>query len=251
MFDSAKEGDDFTISLPFGNFFYESLKDCPHIVGIAGGSGITPFYSMIQAIEEGSEDFKLTLFYGAKTSKDLVFKEELDKVKNDKIKIVYVLSDEKSDGYENGFISADIIKKYVDGDFTAMLCGPNAMYNFVDGELAKMGISGKFVKHEANCTASRDVKPQKFNLTVHIQDCVYNIEADSCDTLLTSMEKAGLSVPARCRAGGCGFCHSKLVKGKFSIAGADKRRLADSKFGYIHPCCSYPDSDIELIVPRG
>lgn len=251
MFDSAKEGDDFTISLPFGNFFYESLKDCPHIVGIAGGSGITPFYSMIQAIEEGSEDFKLTLFYGAKTSKDLVFKEELDKVKNDKIKIVYVLSDEKSAEYENGFISADIIKKYVDGDFTAMLCGPNAMYNFVDAELAKMGISGKFVKHEANCTASRDVKPQKFNLTVHIQDCVYNIEADSCDTLLTSMEKAGLSVPARCRAGGCGFCHSKLVKGKFSIAGADKRRLADSKFGYIHPCCSYPDSDIELIVPRG
>ena len=251
MFDKAKEGDEFTLSLPFGNFFYESVKDCPHIVGIAGGSGITPFYSMIKGIEEGSEDFKLTLFYGAKTANDLVFKDELDKVSNDKIKIVYVLSDEKSDGYENGFISADIIKKYVDGDFTAMLCGPNAMYNFVDAELAKMGVGGKFVKHEANCTASRDVKPKTYKLTVHIQDEVYTVEADAADTILTSMERAGLSVPARCRAGGCGFCHSKLVSGKFSIAGADKRRLADSKFGYIHPCCSYPDSDMELIVPRG
>ena len=74
--------------------------------------------------------------------------------------------------------------------------------------------------------------------------------ADSRETVLTAMERAGLSVPAKCRAGGCGFCHSKLVSGKFSLAGADKRRLADAKFGYIHPCCSYPDSDMELIVPR-
>ena len=65
-----------------------------------------------------------------------------------------------------------------------------------------------------------------------------------------AMERAGLRVPAKCRAGGCGFCHSKLVSGKFSLAGADKRRLADAKFGYLHPCCSYPDSDMELIVPK-
>ena len=67
---------------------------------------------------------------------------------------------------------------------------------------------------------------------------------------MTAMERAGLKVPSKCRAGGCGFCHSKLVAGDFSIAGEDKRRLADSKFGYIHPCCSYPDSDMELIVPK-
>ena len=62
------------------------------------------------------------------------------------------------------------------------------------------------------------------------------------------MERAVLSVPSSCRTGGCGFCHSKLVSGKFSIAGADKRRLADVKFGYIHPCVTYPDSDMEIIV---
>lgn len=40
------------------------------------------------------------------------------------------------------------------------------------------------------------------------------------------------------------------MSGEFSIAGADKRRLADKKFGYIHPCCTYPDSDMEIVVPK-
>ena len=76
------------------------------------------------------------------------------------------------------------------------------------------------------------------------------VPADARETVLTALERAGLKVPAKCRAGGCGFCHSKLVSGSFSVAGADKRRIADKKFGYIHPCCSYPDSDMELIVPK-
>ena len=68
--------------------------------------------------------------------------------------------------------------------------------------------------------------------------------------LKSAMERAGINAPAKCRAGGCGFCHSRLVSGKYSIAGADKRRLADTKFGYIHPCCTYPDSDMEIVVPK-
>ena len=77
------------------------------------------------------------------------------------------------------------------------------------------------------------------------------IPASARETLLVAMERAGIRAPAKCRAGGCGFCHSRLISGKFSIAGADKRRLADEKFGYIHPCCTYPDSDMEIEVPRG
>lgn len=94
------------------------------------------------------------------------------------------------------------------------------------------------------------MKEQKFRLTVRIGFDTFNVPADSRETVLTAMERGGLRVPSKCRAGGCGFCHSKLVSGKFSIVGADKRRLADEKFGYFHPCCSYPDSDMELIVPK-
>ena len=250
LFDEAKVGDVFTLGDPSGDFCHEPVKDAEQLVGLAGGSGVTPFYSMAQAIADGTMDCALTLFYGAKTEAELIFKKELDALVSEKFKVVYVLSDEEKAGYEHGFIGADLIKKYVSGDFTAMLCGPAAMYAFADKELASLGLPLRRIKKEANCVGVRDVPPQTYTLTVHIGFDTYTVPADARETVLTALERAGLKVPAKCRAGGCGFCHSKLVSGSFSVAGADKRRIADKKFGYIHPCCSYPDSDMELIVPK-
>ena len=250
MFDNAKVGDTFTVGDPTGEFCYEPVKDASHIVAIAGGSGITPFYSMAQAITDGTIDVKLTIFYGAKTEEDLIFKTELDALKSDKINVIYVLSNEKKAGYESGFIGAEIIEKYVSGDFTVMMCGPQAMYAFLDEELKKFGLPLRRIKQEANTVGLRDVKEAHYKIKVRIGFETYTVDADSRETVLTALERAGLKVPAKCRAGGCGFCHAKLISGKFTIPGADKRRLADSKFGYFHPCCSYPDSDMEIIANK-
>ena len=250
MFDNAKVGDTFTVGDPTGEFCYEPVKDASHIVAIAGGSGITPFYSMAQAITDGTIDVKLTIFYGAKTEEDLIFKTELDALKSDKIKVIYVLSNEKKAGYESGFIGAEIIEKYVSGDFTVMMCGPQAMYAFLDKELTKFNLPLRRIKKEANTVGMRDVKEAHYKIIVKIGFNTYIVDADSRETVLTALERAGLKVPAKCRAGGCGFCHAKLISGKFTIPGADKRRLADSKFGYFHPCCSYPDSDMEMIANK-
>lgn len=250
MFDNAKVGDTFTVGDPTGEFCYEPVKDASHIVAIAGGSGITPFYSMAQAITDGTIDVNLTIFYGAKTEEDLIFKTELDALKSDKIKVIYVLSNEKKAGYESGFIGAEIIEKYVSGDFTVMMCGPQAMYAFLDKELTKFNLPLRRIKKEANTVGMRDVKEAHYKITVKIGFNTYTVDADSRETVLTALERAGLNVPAKCRAGGCGFCHAKLISGKFTIPGADKRRLADSKFGYFHPCCSYPDSDMEMIANK-
>ena len=250
MFDNAKVGDTFTVGDPTGEFCYEPVKDASHIVAIAGGSGITPFYSMAQAITDGTIDVKLTIFYGAKTEEDLIFKTELDALKSDKINVIYVLSNEKKAGYESGFIGAEIIEKYVSGDFTVMMCGPQAMYAFLDKELTKFNLPLRRIKKEANTVGMRDVKEAHYKITVKIGFNTYTVDADSRETVLTALERAGLKGPAKCRAGGCGFCHAKLISGKFTISGADKRRLADSKFGYFHPCCSYPDSDMEMIANK-
>ena len=250
LFDSAAVGDSFVLGDPSGEFCYEPVKDADHVVAIAGGSGITPFYSMAQAVADGTNRHKLTIFYGARTESDLIFKKELDTLVSDKVKVVYVLSDEKKEGYESGFIGAELLQKYVSGDYTVMMCGPQAMYAFADKELASLGLPLRRIKKEANCVGLRDAEAKSYTLTVHIGFDTYTVPADARETILTALERAGLKVPSKCRAGGCGFCHSKLVSGSFSIAGQDKRRLADAKFGYIHPCCSYPDSDMELIVPK-
>lgn len=250
LFDHAKAGDVFTLGDPSGDFCFEPVKDSRQVLALAGGSGITPFFSMAQAIADGTEDFSLTLLYGAKTEEDIIFRKELDALVSDKIKVVYVLSEQKKEGFEHGFLTAELIKKYISGDFTVMMGGPNAMYAFLEKELQPFGLPLRRIKKEPNCLGDRDVKDAQYTLTVHIGFETYKVKASARETVLTALERAGLRAPSKCRAGGCGFCHSKLVSGKFTIAGGDKRRLADAKFGYIHTCCSYPDSDMELIVPK-
>ena len=114
LLSEMKVGDEVISTCPQGFFFYDRLRDAKTVVGLAGGSGITPFLSMAEAIADGTEDFNLTLLFGSRDEENILFKEELDAIaaKCDKFKVVHVLSDEKKDGYENGFISADIIKKY-------------------------------------------------------------------------------------------------------------------------------------------
>ena len=54
--DEAKEGDVFTLGDPSGDFCYDGVRDSKTVVGVAGGSCITPFYSLAQTIADGRED---------------------------------------------------------------------------------------------------------------------------------------------------------------------------------------------------
>ena len=250
LVEKIKLGDCVELRAPLGDFYHEPLRDHEDVVAIAGGSGIAPFVSMARSIAEGSDDFRLHVYYGAKTEKDLAFKDELDQLaKNPKIDVTYVL-ETKTDGYPTGYVTAELIKKAGLPRFSAFLSGPNPMIAFANKELSALGLVEKDIRAEANPIGNRESQGKTYKLTVHIQDKVYEIPARDDETLLVAMERAAIRVPSSCRAGGCGVCHAKLLSGKFTIAGADKRREADRKFGYVHACASYPDSDIELDIPK-
>lgn len=245
-------GDRFAMTEPSGEFHYETLRDKKRIVCIAGGAGITPFLSMAKSMVEGDEDYEMTLFYGARDEQRIAYKQELDALAAKGLRVVYVLSDEERPGYEHGFVSAALMEKYVDiRDVTFFLCGPQAMYSFVLKELAPYNLPVKAVRKDATFCGDREVaKPRSFRLTVHIRDQVYTVDAAENETLLTAMERAGIPAPNKCRAGGCGYCHSKWLSGEFVVAdGRDGRREADRKFGFVHPCVTYPLSDMEIDVP--
>ena len=118
LLESLKVGDTVISSDPQGFFYYEDLRDKKTVIGLAGGSGITPFLSMAYAIRDGVEDFELTLLYGSRDVANILFKEELDKIAAEcpKFKVIHVLSDEQADGYEHGFVTAELIKKYAPAD---------------------------------------------------------------------------------------------------------------------------------------
>ncbi len=265
IFDNWEVGYEVEVSAPLGNFEYQPLRDAEKVICLAGGSGITPFISMANAIADGDEDFELTLLYGSRNYKSVLFAEELAELekKCDKIKVINVISDSKArarKGDEKGFITAELIKKYAPENeaYSVFICGPQQMYDFLDGELSKLNIEKKYIRHEMfgefhNPASQEDYPdgiPEKITVKVKIQDKVYTVEGNSADSLMQTLEKNGIAVPARCRSGECGFCHSHLISGKVYVPKhLEYRRLADYKFGCIHPCCSFPLTDIEMEVP--
>ena len=257
-----KEGDEVDISGPLGEFYYQDLKDAKDIVALAGGSGITPFYSMAAAVVSGIEDFNMTILYGSKTADDILLKDEIEALADKsggRIKVVHVLSNEEKEGYEHGFLTADIIKKYAPADdYTVLMCGPKAMYNFCEGECKKLGLpkrryraemSGDYLTAEKNPDYPEGQTDKEYKLTVDIHGEKQTVSCKAGQSLLWAMESAGIKAPSRCRSGECGWCHSKLVSGEVYIPeDADGRRLADKKFGWVHPCATFPLSDIELMI---
>lgn len=262
--DNWKVGQKVTISGPQGHLYYEGLRDAKKVVALAGGSGITPFMGMAYAIRDGLEDFDLTILFGSRTAEGIVYKKELDEVcaACSKVHVVHVLSDEEREGYEHGFITADLIKKYGgDGEYSIFMCGPQAMYNFLDGEIAKLSLRRKFVRRELFGAIKdpwnqpgypAEMRGRSFRLKVIKYGEEFDITASADEPLLTAIERAGITAPSRCRSGECGWCRSKLISGNVFIPEkTDGRRKADLDFGYIHPCSSFPTGDcvIEISGP--
>ena len=251
LHNEAKVGDSLAATEPGGFITHSSIRDCRKVVGLAGGSGITPFMSLAKAIQEGSEDFELILLYGARTEADLVFKADFDTIAAacPKVKVVYVLSEETKPGFEQGFLSAELIKKYAGEEpFSIYAVGPGAMCDYLDKELPKLCMERKFIRMERTEDVYDAGKPVDYTLTVHYRDEVLTVPARSDETVLTAFERGGLAVNNKCRVGYCGFCRSRLIKGEYHANRYEKLRLADEKFHYFHPCCSYPMSDMEIEV---
>ena len=258
-----KVGDEVISSCPQGFFYYEDLRDCPTVIGLAGGSGITPFLSMAEAIADGTEDFNLVLLFGSRDVDNILFREELDAIaaKTDKFKVVHVLSDVEVEGYEHGFITAELIKKYAPAgeEYSVFLCGPEGMYKFLKPEIEKLGLPERLFRRKLiDVTKSVwesegypvECKDKVFNMTVKQGDAEYKVPCCANEPILVAIERAGIKAPSRCRSGECGWCRSKLISGTYFVpAENEMRRWADKEYGYIHPCSTFATSDLVIEVP--
>ena len=262
LYKNIQIGDEFTMSSPMGTFYYEPLRDEKHVVALAGGSGVTPFISMAYAIRDEIEDFDLTLIYGSRTRDSIYFKDELDELLNvtNKVKIIHVLSYEKIDGYEYGFITSDLIKKYASDNYSIFACGPGSFYSFMKEDIKKINLKKKQIRFEMEAV-SRDLAsdinyPQEkknmvFNAVIKKRDKEYKIAVRADEPILCAIERAGIKIPSSCRSGVCGWCRTRVVEGNtYNPEKNENRRKGDVILGYIHPCASFALSDLVLEIPN-
>ncbi len=260
LLDDIKIGDLFESSGPAGGFHFNPIIHHKEMICIAGGSGITPFMSMIREIIECGLDRSIYLFYGNRTLDDVIFHEELVRVseKFDNIHYVPVIEAPSADySGKTGVVTADLIKsvKADTGEASFFVCGPQAMYDFCLPEIEKLGVRKGKIRREMYGPPiniweypgwPKEVNPDDvFSIKIRGNR---TIEAPAGESLLTSLEKNHVVIPSLCRSGECSMCRIKILTGRvFQPAGVPVR-VSDTQFGYVHSCVSYPLADLEIIL---
>lgn len=149
---SLNEGDSMEISSPKGGFILENSNDVPQVF-IAGGLGITPFYSMLKFAEEKESDKSLTLFASFSQEEDAIFYEELMGVQKKlaNTKIIYTLSSPQHSWLgEKGRIDSELIKKYAPHLDTSIyyIVGKMEMVDSICAMLCELDIPQENIKIE-------------------------------------------------------------------------------------------------------
>jgi len=260
LLDHVKRGDVLEFSGPHGLFHYNPLFHDKIMVCIAGGSGITPFMSMIREVVDCGLDRKIYLFYGNRTSTNVIFHEKLLNLSEKCHNINYIpVIEMPENGYAGprGLITGSLINESI-GDTkgkTFYLCGPQAMYDFCIRELEHLNVPARKIRKEVYGVPMNISQQPGWPEGIK-EDQVFQVKLNGGRTfpatagqpLLIAFERNGFNVPSRCRSGQCSMCRVKLMSGKvFQPSGTPVRR-SDRQFGYVHSCVSYPIEPVELLI---
>ena len=197
-----------------------------------------------------------------------MFQEELEDIqtRRENIKIKILLSEPDPDWKGAcGFITKNNILDFLKTaeDKYYYVVGSRDMYQFVQEELKILNIPIHRIKYEAFGIPNDITKvigwPQDIDTSKKVKIIVdyisqgqkiqISFEASTIEPLLNSLERQKelrLMINNGCRSGQCALCRTKLSSGKVFVPPEVTIREIDQNYGFIHPCISYPLTDIHL-----
>lgn len=141
----CEEEDTISIRGPYGNGFPLDDWKGKDIVTIGGGIGQAPLRPIIQYILDNRSDFgQLDILYGARTSEDLCFKEELFELEKGDTARVHLSVDGEEPGWTRfvGFVPTNLLEVKPSPEKTvAITCGPVVMIKYVIKNLRELGFA--------------------------------------------------------------------------------------------------------------
>lgn len=153
LLDHLSAGDSIESSAPEGGFWYDPAPDGDDLVSVAGGSGITPFMSMIREFVRDRRPVRVSLIHGSRHLDDVIFAGELGEISraHDNIRCALVMS-EPPPGWKGraGRIDGRLIQEATGGlkDRTVFVSGPDAMVDSRRGALRDLGVQPDRIRLE-------------------------------------------------------------------------------------------------------
>ncbi|MCT4628933.1 2Fe-2S iron-sulfur cluster-binding protein [Winogradskyella sp.] len=264
--ETLKAGDELDVMSPSGTFGVESNKEFKkNYLFFAAGSGITPLMSMIKTHLANEPNSTCKLFYVNKTVKSIIFKEELEQLRNTyfgRLEIYYFLTKERRDiELFNGRFDDEkmqvLTKTFIDIPDTneVFLCGPENMVNFVSEYLINSGLPKELVHFElfvkglseedikrAERLAQQNVEGTEVTIVDGGKDFHFTMTKEY-DNILDAALGAGADLPFACKGGVCSTCKCEVKEGTVEM----KINYALEEFevakNWVLSCQAVPTSD--------
>ncbi len=264
--DHLMVGDCLTAKGPFGKFTCAKFMPAK-ILFLAAGSGIAPIMSMLRWLSDTDTSVDVALLLSFRTQYDIIFGDELRLIaaRHKNIKLFITLTKEPlTYGKWHGLVGrmdkkmiAECVPD-VDGR-TVYLCGPDAFMSAVKQSLQSLGLPTGQLFCESFSADTKIHHPvpvppngiqrnraKTGNFEVCFAKSGVTVAADGRLSLLELAEKSGVLIGHECRAGNCGECMVKCLKGDIEMTGQAEIDETDRKKGWVYCCCAYPASNVVL-----
>ena len=264
--EQLKQGEALEVMAPSGTFGVTlSPQLSKNYLFFAAGSGITPILSMIKTHLAAEPNSTCKLFYVNKTAKSIIFKEELEQLRNTyfgRLEIYYFLTKEKRDiELFNGRFDDDkmsvLTKTFIDIPDTSevFLCGPEQMVNYVSEYLVEAGLPKELIHFElfVSGLSEEDIKRQERLAKQNVEGVEVTIVdggkefqftmTKDFDNILDAALNAGADLPFACKGGVCSTCKCQVIEGKVEMKinyALEDKEVAQN---YVLSCQAVPTTD--------
>jgi ring-1,2-phenylacetyl-CoA epoxidase subunit PaaE len=225
-----------------------------HLVLLAGGSGITPIFSILKCALYFEPDTRVSLIYCNRDRESVIFRDKLAWLKErfgERLNIVHVFS-RAADGPNSGRLTraraVELIGGLAEPGAEYYLCGPAGMMEEVLDALRELKVPEQaihlenFVPKKAAAPAVPGTASTK-QVSLQMQGQQHRFQVQPGQSILEAALANGIQLPHSCRSGFCTACVCKKLSGEVSMSEGHGLSEAELKRGQALMCVGYPMTD--------